>query len=69
MDDGAQRLLAWVSKLPKPVGIMACYDIKAQQLLDVCRENGLAVPEEIAVIGVDNDHPFSEMRFSTSSAR
>jgi LacI family transcriptional regulator len=48
-------LLAWVSKLPKPVGIMACYDIKAQQLLDVCRENDLAVPEEIAVIGVDND--------------
>jgi len=34
---------------------MACYDIKAQQLLDVCRENGVAVPEEIAVIGVDND--------------
>ena len=32
-----------------------CYDIKAQQLLDVCRGNGLAVPEEIAVIGVDND--------------
>jgi LacI family transcriptional regulator len=48
-------LLAWVRKLPRPAGIMACYDIKAQQLLDVCRENGLAVPEEIAVIGVDND--------------
>jgi LacI family transcriptional regulator len=48
-------LLAWVRKLPKPAGIMACYDIKAQQLLDVCRENGVAVPEEIAVIGVDND--------------
>jgi LacI family transcriptional regulator len=48
-------LLAWVKKLPKPVGIMACYDIKAQQLLDVCRENGVGVPEEVAVIGVDND--------------
>jgi LacI family transcriptional regulator len=48
-------LLAWVRKLPRPVGIMACYDIKAQQLLDVCRENGVAVPEEVAVIGVDND--------------
>lgn len=48
-------LLAWVKKLPKPAGIMACYDIKAQQLLDVCRENGVTVPEEIAVIGVDND--------------
>jgi LacI family transcriptional regulator len=50
-----QALLAWVRQLPRPVGIMACYDIKAQQLLDVCRENGVAVPEEIAVIGVDND--------------
>jgi LacI family transcriptional regulator len=48
-------LLAWVKALPRPVGIMACYDIKAQQLLDVCREHGVAVPEEIAVIGVDND--------------
>jgi LacI family transcriptional regulator len=48
-------LLAWVKKLPKPVGVLACYDIKAQQLIDVCRENGVAVPEEVAVLGVDND--------------
>src|SRR5579862_2296900 len=48
-------LLAWLRRLPKPVGIMACYDIKAQQLLDVCRENDVPVPEEVAVLGVDND--------------
>ncbi len=48
-------LLAWVRRLPKPAGIMACYDIKAQQLLDVCRESDVPVPEEAAVIGVDND--------------
>ena len=48
-------LLAWVRRLPKPAGIMACYDINAQQLLDVCRENGVAISEEVAVIGVDND--------------
>ncbi len=48
-------LAAWVLSLPKPVGVMACYDIKAQQLLDVCRELGVAVPEEVAVLGVDND--------------
>ncbi len=41
--------------LPRPVGIMACYDIKAQQVLDVCRELDLAVPEQVAVIGADND--------------
>ncbi len=51
-----ERLKSWVERLPKPVGIMACYDIKAQQLLDVCRELDIAVPEQAAIIGVDNDH-------------
>ena len=50
-----RNLAAWLNRLPKPIGIMACYDIKAQQLLDVCRELDLAVPEQVAVIGVDND--------------
>ena len=49
------RLKAWVESLPKPLGVMACYDFKGQQLLDVCRELGVAVPEQVAVIGVDND--------------
>jgi LacI family transcriptional regulator len=49
------RLTAWVQSLPKPLGVMACYDFKGQQLLDVCRELGVAVPEQVAVIGVDND--------------
>jgi LacI family transcriptional regulator len=34
---------------------MACYDFKGQQILDVCRDLGVAVPEQVAVIGVDND--------------
>lgn len=48
-------LAKWVQDLPKPIGIMCCFDIKAQQLLDICREQSIAVPEEVAVIGVDND--------------
>jgi len=50
-----RRLITWLKRLPRPVGIMACFDIQAQQLLDVCRELEIAVPEEAAVIGVDND--------------
>jgi LacI family transcriptional regulator len=50
-----RRLKAWVQELPKPIGVMACYDFKGQQLLDVCRELDIAVPEQMAVIGVDND--------------
>ena len=48
-------LAAWIKQLPRPVGIMACYDIQAQKLLDVCRELDVAIPEEAAVVGVDND--------------
>ncbi len=48
-------LARWLLELPRPIGIMACYDIQAQRLLDVCRELDISVPEEIAVIGVDND--------------
>lgn len=50
-----RRLRNWVIELPKPIGVMACYDFKGQQLLDICRELDVAVPEQMAVIGVDND--------------
>lgn len=50
-----KRLAAWVRRLPKPTGVLACYDIKAQQLLDVCRGIDVAVPEKLAVLGVDDD--------------
>jgi len=50
-----QRLATWLGQLPRPVGVMACYDIQAQKLLEVCREIDSAIPEEVAVVGVDND--------------
>jgi LacI family transcriptional regulator len=45
----------WLDSQPRPLGLFACNDIRAQQMLNVCREQGIKVPEEIAVIGVDND--------------
>lgn len=48
-------IAAWLSKLPKPVGIMACNDLRGQHVLDACRNLELAVPEAVAVIGVDNE--------------
>lgn len=45
----------WLSQVEKPLGLFCCYDIKAQQVLDVCRSLNIAVPEEVAVLGVDND--------------
>ncbi len=48
-------LEAWLTKLQKPTGMLCAYDIQAQIVLDTCRNISLPVPEQIAVIGVDND--------------
>lgn len=45
----------WLGKQPRPLALFACNDIRAQQVLNACREHGIKVPEEVAVIGVDND--------------
>lgn len=45
----------WLQLLEKPVGLIACNDIRAQQILQCCEDAGIAVPDDIAVIGVDND--------------
>lgn len=62
-DDAAQGddLARWLRKLPKPVGIMSCYDPHGRQLLDACRRVGIAVPDEVAVISVDNDEVLCEL--------
>lgn len=49
------QVAAWVASLPKPVGILACTDQLGFWLLDACRRAGVAVPEEAAVVGVEND--------------
>jgi LacI family transcriptional regulator len=48
-------LSRWLRALPKPVAILACNDIRGQQVINACREAGLAMPEEVCVLGVDND--------------
>lgn len=45
----------WLLSLARPVGVMACYDIRARHVLDACRRVGLEVPDQVAVVGVDND--------------
>jgi len=48
-------LCRWLLSLPKPAGVMAANDNLARQVLEACRVCGLNVPEQVAVIGVDND--------------
>ncbi len=54
-------LMRWLQSLPKPCGLMACNDARGRQVLNCCREVGVAVPDEVAVIGVDKDEMFCEL--------
>lgn len=45
----------WVGRLPKPVAIFACNDIAARGLLDICKQLQLHVPEQVAILGADDD--------------
>lgn len=49
------RLVEWLKELPKPVGVMACTDQLGYWLIDACGRAGIAVPEQVAVVGVEND--------------
>ncbi|WP_437222284.1 XylR family transcriptional regulator [Planctomicrobium sp. SH661] len=56
--DAEQRQIErWVRSLKGQIGIMACNDDLGRILLDACRRANRSVPDEIAVIGVEND-PF-----------
>jgi LacI family transcriptional regulator len=51
-----QRSLGeWLQKLPKPIGVMAANDNRGRQVLEACRAYEIAVPDDVAVVGVDND--------------
>ncbi len=54
-EEHQQQLADWLASLPKPLGVMCCHDALGPQVLEACRLAELDVPNEVAVIGVDND--------------
>ncbi len=57
----SKRLARWLRDLPKPIGLMAANDIRGRQVLDLCMENALRVPDDIAVVSVDDDELLCEL--------
>ncbi|MDY0168329.1 MAG: DNA-binding transcriptional regulator [Thermoguttaceae bacterium] len=57
------ELAQWLISLPRPLGLMTCNDARALQIIEACRMVGLRVPEDVAVVGVDNEEaicPFTD---------
>ena len=51
----AWKISEWLKDLPRPIAVFACNDDGAVYVLQACKIAGLPVPEEVAVLGVDND--------------
>jgi len=56
-----ERIARWIAALPKPAGVLVCSDQCGPQFLEACRRAGVSVPDEVAVLGVDNDEPLCEV--------
>lgn len=53
--EDASALKEWLSALPKPCAIMAASDARAIEVVSACRECGISIPDQVAILGVDND--------------
>ncbi len=67
------KIASWLKTLPKNTGIMTCSDDRSLHILEACKVANLLVPEDIAILGVDNDEilcdlanpPLSSIAFNT----
>jgi LacI family transcriptional regulator len=56
-----EPLAQWLRELPKPVGIFATHDPMAGHIVQICRSIGLGVPEQVAVLGTNDDEVFCHL--------
>ena len=54
-------IVQWLKRQPKPLAVLACHDHRAVQVLNAARLCGLSVPEDLAVLGVNDDQACCEM--------
>ena len=62
------KIATWLESLPKPAGLMACNDDLALHLVQICRQNDIDIPQEIAIVGVDNDELLCNLAHSHISS-
>lgn len=60
-DTFIRQTAEWIQKQPKPLGLMLCADRVGPLVTQACSQAGVLVPEEVAMIGVDNDEPLCEI--------
>jgi len=67
-EDEQDEIVHWLKALPKPIGLLTAHDFRGRQVLDACRRTGLAVPEEIALIGIGDDEVLCDLAWPPMSS-
>jgi LacI family transcriptional regulator len=60
-DEDLQEIGNWLRQLPQPLGLMTCNDVRGLHVLDACSRLGFLVPEQVSVVGVDNEELLCEL--------
>ena len=67
-EEQTEALAVWLRSLPRPMGVMACNDMRALQLMEAAQLAGLLVPEELAILGANNDAIRCELAYPPLSS-
>jgi LacI family transcriptional regulator len=60
-DKDLDDIVRWLEALPQPLALMTCNDVRGLHVLDACARLGALVPEQVAVLGVDNEEILCEL--------
>lgn len=63
-----EKVSSWLKKLPKPVGIFCCNDVNAGMLTEICIGSGIRIPEDVSILGVDDDEFLCNITFPSISS-
>ena len=67
-DNARTSLKAWLIALPKPIAIMAACDTTALEIIETCKRAKVSIPEQVSILGVDNDELLCEFTAPTISS-
>jgi LacI family transcriptional regulator len=67
--ENEQLIMAdWLKSLPKPIGLMTCADDRSENVIEACKIAGINVPEELAILGTDNDEVICDLSYPPLSS-
>ncbi|WP_169305310.1 substrate-binding domain-containing protein [Coraliomargarita akajimensis] len=66
--DSALNVAEWLRSAPKPIGVLCFNDFAAIEFLEICRSHGIVCPDEVLVVGVDNDDMLCRLAYPTTTS-